>query len=127
MFSGCTPEQLDEVAGLGAVVDVPDGADVVREGDTEPGLYVIVSGTAIVLRSGRTLASLGAGDYFGELSLFDEAPRNATVRASSELSCILMTRDAFDRALDVRTIRTALLRGMAERIRQFDQRAYWTR
>jgi CRP-like cAMP-binding protein len=127
MFRGCTPEQLDEVAGLAAAVEVAEGHDVVREGEIDPGLYVIAAGSALVLRGGQQVASLGPGDYFGELSLFDAAPRNATVRANSALSCIRLTPDAFERALEVRAIRIALLRGMAERIRQFDQRAYWSR
>ena len=127
LFGGCTPEQLDEVAGLATAVDVAAGHDVVREGETEPGLYVIASGSAIVFRGGQQVASLGPGDYFGELSLFDAAPRNATVRANTELSCIRLTPEAFERAVEVPAIRTALLRGMAERIRQFDRRAYWSR
>jgi len=127
MFGGCTPAQLEEIAGLATAVDVADGEDVVREGGTDRGLYVIAAGTAVVLRSGQRIATLGPGDYFGELSLFDASPRNATVRASSALACILLTPEAFERALDVRPIRTALLRGMAERIRRFDQRAYWSR
>jgi len=126
MFGGCTPEQLDEVAALATAVDVASGHDVVREGETDPGLFVIASGSAIVFRGGQQVASLGAGDYFGELSLFDAAPRNATVRANTALSCIRLTPDAFERVLEVRAIRTALLRGMAERIRQFDRRAYWS-
>lgn len=127
MFGGCTPEQLDEVAGLATAVEIAAGHDVVHEGATDPGLYVIASGNAIVFRGGQQVASLGPGDYFGELSLFDAAPRNATVRANTALSCIRLTPDAFERAVEVRAIRTALLRGMAERIRQFDRRAYWSR
>src|SRR3954466_7867421 len=127
MFSGCTPEQLDEIARLATSVGVAEGHDVVREGAVDPGLYVIVSGSALVFRGGQQVASLEPGDYFGELSLFDTAPRNATVRANTPLACIRLTPDAFERALEVRAIRTALLRGMAERIRQFDQRAYWSR
>jgi CRP-like cAMP-binding protein len=126
MFGGCTPGQLAEVAALATVVDVAAGHDVVREGETDPGLFVIASGSAIVFRGGRQVASLGPGDYFGELSLFDAGPRNATVRADTALSCIRLTPGAFERVVEVRAIRSALLRGMAERIRQFDRRAYWS-
>jgi CRP-like cAMP-binding protein len=127
MFSGCTREQLHEVAALATPVRVASGDDVVREGGADAGLYVIADGNAVVLRGGRQVATLAAGDYFGELSLFDAAPRTATVRATSPLSCILLTPDAFERAVEVPAIRNALLHGMALRIRQFDQRAYWSR
>jgi CRP-like cAMP-binding protein len=127
MFSGCTREQLIEIGRLGDAIDAAEGSDVVREGDAGEGLYVITSGTAVVLRGGRQVALLAPGDYFGELSLFDAVPRNATVQAREKLSCIMLTREAFTKVLDVPTIRDALLHGMAARIRQYDQRAYWSR
>lgn len=127
MFSGCTREQLDEIARLGDAINAVEGSDVVRQGDVGDSLYVIVSGSAVVLRGEQLVASLAPGDYFGELSLFDAAPRNATVRAAADLSCIRLTRAAFGRVLDVVAIRDALLHGMALRIREFDRRSYWSR
>ncbi len=127
MFAGCTPDQLAEIARLSEAVSVPAGHDVVRQGDVGDALYVIVSGSALVLRGEQQVASLAPGDYFGELSLFDAQPRNATVRAGAGLACIKLTRDAFGRVLDVPAIRDALLHGMAARIREFDRRSYWSR
>lgn len=59
---------------------LPAGADVVREGETGDGLYTIIRGEVEVDQNGRTLARLGAGSFFGELSLFIAKPRVATVR-----------------------------------------------
>lgn len=123
MFAACSGEQLDLVARLGAAVTVAQGSDVVVEGDAGDGLYIVASGAADVLRNGEAVASLGLGDYFGELSLFDPAPRNATVRAAEPLSYVMLTPDAFAQALDeIPEIRDALLHGMATRIHELDQR-----
>jgi CRP/FNR family cyclic AMP-dependent transcriptional regulator len=123
MFSTCTEDQLDLIAQLGDAVATEAGHDVVREGDTGEGFYVITSGSALVRRGDRDVATLGAGDYFGELSLFDPAPRNATVTAASSLSCVVMSRASFVRALnEVAAVRDALLHGMARRIHDLDQR-----
>jgi CRP-like cAMP-binding protein len=123
MFHTCSEEQLDLLANLGTAVSVAAGDDVFREGDTGDGFYVIASGAATVERDGAVVAHLGSSDYFGELSLFDPAPRNATVRASEDLSCVMLTPAAFREALDrVPAIRDALLHGMAVRIHEVDQR-----
>lgn len=123
MFGACSDEQLDLVAQLGEAVTVTEGSDIVVEGEVGTGLYLIASGTADVRRNGETVASLAPGDYFGELSLFDPAPRNASVHATATLSCVMLTRDAFVTALDeVPAIRDALLHGMAARIHELDRR-----
>jgi CRP/FNR family transcriptional regulator, cyclic AMP receptor protein len=123
MFSACTPEQLDVVAARGDSVAAEDGQAVMTEGETGEGFYVITSGRAKVARSGNVVTELEPGDYFGELSLFDPAPRNATITAVGTLSCVLMSRADFTQALDqVPAIRDALLHGMARRIHELDQR-----
>jgi len=122
MFRSCTSEQLDRLAELGTAVSATDGA-VVEEGDRGDDFFVITSGKARVNRDGRDVAELGPGDYFGELSLFDPAPRNATVAAVGPMSLVSLSRDAFVRALDeMPPIRDALLHGMAHRIHELDAR-----
>ena len=123
MFSSCSNEQLDLIAQLGDAISVADAHDVVREGDAGDGFYVVTSGSAAVRRGGQEVARLAPGDYFGELSLFDPAPRNATVTAAGPLSCVMLSRAAFTKALDeIPAIRDALLQGMARRIHELDQR-----
>jgi CRP/FNR family transcriptional regulator len=124
MFSSCTAEQLDLIAQLGDAIAVEDGHDIVREGDSGTGFYVVTSGAAVVTRGGREVARLAPGDYFGELALFDPAPRNATATASGNLTCVMLSREAFAEALDkVPAVRDALLHGMARRIHELDQRS----
>jgi CRP-like cAMP-binding protein len=123
MFASCTTEQIDHLARLGTAVVVADGHDIVREGDEADAFFVVTSGKVRVTRGGREIASLGAGDYFGELALFDPAPRNATVTAIGAVSLVSLSREAFTAALDeMPAIRDALLHGMARRIHELDRR-----
>jgi CRP-like cAMP-binding protein len=122
MFRSCTTEQLDRLAELGDSVTVAD-APIVSEGDVGDHFFVITSGKGRVTRGGKDVAELGPGDYFGELSLFDPAPRNATITAVGPVSLVSLSRDAFVRALDeTPQIRDALLHGMAHRIHVLDAR-----
>lgn len=124
MFARCAPEQLDELAQLGEADAHVDGDVIIREGDVAECFYVISSGHAVVSRKGARVATLGAGDYFGELALFDPAPRSATVTADGATTVIALHRDQFRKALDdVPAIRDALLHGMAHRLHELDARA----
>jgi CRP/FNR family cyclic AMP-dependent transcriptional regulator len=122
MFRSCTTAQLDRLAELGTAVSVTDAA-IVSEGDRGDDFYVITSGKGRVTRGGREVAELGPGDYFGELSLFDPSPRNATVSAVGPMSLVSLSRDSFVQALDeMPQIRDTLLHGMAHRIHELDAR-----
>jgi CRP-like cAMP-binding protein len=110
-------------AQLGEAVTLGDSTDVVREGEVTDGFYVVTSGSARVQRGGGEVALPAPGDYFGELSLFDPAPGNATVTSADGLSCVMLSRAAFTRALDqIPAVRDALLHGMARRVHELDQR-----
>ena len=94
------------------------------EGDAGNEFFVITSGKARVRAVARTSPTLGQGDYFGELSLFDPAPRDATVKRSVRSTLVALSRDAFSKALDeMPPIRDAILHGMAHRLHELDARA----
>jgi CRP-like cAMP-binding protein len=123
MFTRCTTAQLDLVARLGEADSYAPGQDIVCEGDAGDGFHIVTGGRVRVHHGGNDVAELGAGDYFGELSLFDPAPRNATVTAVDSATCVALSPDAFRRALDeVPAVRDALLHGMARRIHELDRR-----
>jgi CRP-like cAMP-binding protein len=123
IFASCTTEQIDHLAQLGDAVTHTDGNVIVREGETGDTFFVVTSGKVRVTRGDREIASIGAGDYFGELALFDPAPRNATITAIGPVSLVALSRSAFASALDeLPSLRDALLQGMARRIHQLDQR-----
>ena len=124
MFSTCTPQDLEEIASLATPRHAGAGEVLVREGDAGTEFFVLASGAALVRRGGDVVATLEPGAYFGELALFDPAPRNATVTATSPSTLVVLTRDDFRKVLgDSVAIREALLRGMARRLHQLDGKA----
>ena len=60
------------------------GEKIVEEGKGGVGFYLILEGTAKVVREGNEVAELAAGNFFGELSVIDGAPRTADVIAETE-------------------------------------------
>jgi CRP-like cAMP-binding protein len=121
MFTRCSTTELELVAAEGKVRQAEAGEEIVREGDVGEEFFVIVGGKAAVTRKGSEIASLGEGDYFGELTLLDPAPRNATVTAGAPLTMIVLSRDAFAAVLDRSpAIRDRLLSGMARRLHELD-------
>ncbi len=99
-------EILAELAPFFATETFPPGREIVRQNDPGDKFYVVVRGSAEVLRteelSGDTkrVAILQDGDYFGEVTLITSFPRTATVRTVTACTCISLERDRFDRTLD---------------------------
>src|SRR5205085_662238 len=71
------------------------GEAVIREGETGDRLYIIHSGTVVVTKGRHRLARLGPGDFFGEMALFDNEPRSATVTAAGPVEVLVLQRDRF--------------------------------
>jgi MFS family permease len=74
---------------------VPEGQDVVRQGEAGDTFYVIASGSAAVIQDGAVIAYMRSGDCFGEIAVLRSTPRTATVRAATDLSLYEIGRDAF--------------------------------
>src|SRR5437763_5533569 len=92
LFRACSQKELAAVARVADEIDVAPGRDVVREGQTGHEFFVIVDGKATVTRDGREVATLGPGDYFGELALLDRTynRRDATVSAAAPLNLLVI-------------------------------------
>jgi CRP-like cAMP-binding protein len=124
MFHACTTAQIDEVMQLAQGRAVDPGEVVVREGDRGDEFFVVGTGEVSVSRDGNEVVRLGPGAFFGELALFDQAPRNATVTATTGTTVVAVGRDAFQKLLgDVPGFREALLTGMARRLHELDAKA----
>lgn len=99
MLAQLPPEAVGLLADRVTEVTIPMGATVFRQGDPGEALYLLVSGRAEVFLEqdgGRKrVASLAAGDSFGEMALLSGAPRNATVEAVEPLELLRMGREAF--------------------------------
>lgn len=122
LFAGLSKRQLRRIAGLGRTRRFEQGALLIRAGDPGDAFYVVLDGTARVRpRTGRA-AKLGAGDYFGEMALFDGAPRSADVEALSEVLTMRIGRASFTKLLRREPqISTSLLAALASRIRGLER------
>lgn len=94
VFAGLSDEALGHVAALASEVSVPQGKELVREGDYSYDLLAIEEGTASVERAGVKVADVGPGDVIGEIGVIEGEQRNATVIATSPM--LLITLDHWD-------------------------------
>jgi CRP-like cAMP-binding protein len=93
VFEALAPEDLEQVAAVAVPRRFEAGHVVFREGDDSDTCYVVSSGHARAIRShtdGRsiTLATFGPGDIFGELAMFDDEKRSATVEAVEAVDAV---------------------------------------
>jgi CRP-like cAMP-binding protein len=84
LFSRCDKRDLRIAARHAETLTVEADREIVRQGDHGDALFVVLAGTARVVRDGAEISELGPGSYFGELALLDPAPRSATVRSVEE-------------------------------------------
>jgi MFS family permease len=95
MFAVLPLPVLDGLATAMRPVEVPDGAQVIAQGDVGDRYFVIDDGEVDVLVDGETIDRLGPGEGFGELALLRDAPRAATVVARGAVRLLALDRDAF--------------------------------
>ncbi|HLF98706.1 MAG TPA: cyclic nucleotide-binding domain-containing protein [Methylococcaceae bacterium] len=90
-----TGPELFALAKYMSFTTVDRGQPILREGDREAYLCVLIRGRAAVVKEGHdkpeTLAYIGAGSVLGEMSLFDGEPRSATVIASEDADLLVFT------------------------------------
>lgn len=122
LFRGIDAEGLAMLAQRATQVDFPANHVIARQGEIGTGFFVIVSGGVRVVRDGEVVAKLGPGDFFGELSVLDRMPRNATVAAEAPTSCLALASWDFDAILlEQPALTLAILRGVAARLREVSE------
>lgn len=91
LFEGLDEEALRTVSKVTQEVSVQEGAELVREGDYSYNLSIIDEGEAEVSHDGEVIATLTAGDVFGEVGVIKKGVRSATVRAATPMRLITLT------------------------------------
>ena len=118
MFEGIGAAELATVAETAVEVEFPAGAVIAREGDIGTGFFIVVEGRVRVVRDAQTVATLGPGEFFGELSVLDGQPRIAQVVADAPTRCLALPTWEFERVLLANpALSLAILRGLARRLR----------
>ena len=99
------------------------GDTIIKEGDQAAGFFIINSGKVEVVKGTTALATLGPGDFFGEMALFENYPRSATVRAVEDSECLAMTRWDFTAELHkTPEIAVNVIRVLVHRLRETNAR-----
>lgn len=101
LFFGCTAEQRTRIDALATNIHVAAGSSITREGQRGKEFGVILEGSATVSIGGSELASMGAGDYFGEIALLSAASgsggiQTATVVADTDLELAVLSVREFE-------------------------------
>lgn len=118
LFDGVDADGMERIAGVAVDVDFPADHVIARQGEIGTGFFVVIGGAARVVRDGVTIATLGPGDFFGELSVIDGRPRIASVIADGPTTCLALARWDFEAVLlDQPSVAVAILRGLAGRLR----------
>ena len=99
LFAPLPPPTLERLARNLVPIDVPSGSTVFREGERGDRFFVVERGSATITREGGFVIDRGPGDYFGEVALLHDQPRNATVTATSALRLLALERDEFLRVV----------------------------
>lgn len=121
LFSGCTPTELARLAQLFDESRRAAGTTLVREGKPGSEFFVIIDGRAEATLRGEHLATFGPGDFFGEMSLLEVAPRAATVVAETDLSLLVLEPRGFASLLAAApTVGMKMMRSMSQRLRALE-------
>ena len=123
LFERLEEHDLQQIAAAAVVRSFPKNSIVITEGDSSSSLYLILNGEVKVYVSdedGNTniINRLGAGAYFGELSLIDAGPRSASVATLTSCKISIISRAVlFDYLESTPRVAIALLQGVVQRLR----------
>ena len=135
LFKTLSGDELIIVAEYGKRLQFQNGKSVIKEGDSEPGLYILISGVMDVslLNNGKVhhrfsnihLAKMERGDYVGEYSLIDHQPASATVTAKEECLVFYISSIKFNKMIESnnsigRKILHNMLKVLVKRARKYD-------
>ncbi len=128
LFSSLSEGQLDTLAAGSVRKNYPRGRTIVSEGEPSQSLYILLSGRAKVQRSDAEgkeviLAVIGPGEFFGEMSLIDDAPRSASVITIESSDFMAINKDSF-KAMLIQSpeIGMQIMKGLVRRLREADKK-----
>lgn len=123
IFESCSPEQIGSILAVAQEHTYGPGQIIVTQGTPGQAFYLIIAGRVAIERDGLPLGAFGPGDFFGEMSLLDSAPRSATIRAIDETHCLMLSSWDFKSLIErMPAIAIRLLEVLSRRLRVADER-----
>lgn len=117
LFADLSKKELRFLARLTSETSVREGSTLVKQGETGQEAMIVEDGTADVIRDGEKVDDLGPGDFFGEMSLINQMPRNADVVATSDMDLLVMDAREFSSVLsEYPEVAVKILKTVVERL-----------
>jgi CRP-like cAMP-binding protein len=116
LFAACSKSELGAIALIADEIDFASGSTLITQGERGREFIVIVEGDVEVRKNGRAVPIRGGSEFFGEMALLTEEPRNATVVALTPVRALIITDRAFKALVsDQPSIQGKLLSSLAAR------------
>lgn len=109
IFKGLEPEEVGEILSRGHKLTYPRGQTVFHEGMMGSNLFIVLNGEIGLYNKNKLIARCGAGDAFGEMSILNRKPRNATALAETDVSLFTLDEDQLSAILEKRVASKLLL------------------
>jgi CRP-like cAMP-binding protein len=131
LFNRCNQRQLQALAQNMDEVDVVPGQIIITQGRATQSFCIILTGGVDVAIDNQHVATLGAGDFFGEIGMIDREPATATVTVNAPGTLLALSHEQFRNAITVdHELSLALMEAMASRLREDEElgfkRADWS-
>ena len=121
LFKACNPHALAEIGQLADEVDVPDGYTLIREGTFGEQFILIIEGHVRIDRGGKTIRTMGPGEFLGEIALIDKGRTTATATTEGPAKLFIVGHQAFNSLLDQSpAVRLDIMTALANRVRQLE-------
>ena len=122
LLAGVDAAGIERIAAAALEVEFRANQVIVRQGEVGTGFFLVATGSARVVRDGQSIATLGPGDFFGELSVLDGRPRVAQVIAAEPTACLALASWDFEAiVMEQPRVALAILRGLAGRLRDLSE------
>ena len=119
LFAGLDEKDLKTIAESGREVFFESGKTMLRKGESGLAFLLVLDGSVEVRKDGKSIAKLGKGQFFGEMTVIDDQPRSADVVATQPTNCFGLTAWSFDAVISsYPSIARQIMKELVRRLRQ---------